>query len=443
MEKIKQESVAGLFYPKEKEELENLINSFKPKAQIFNSRAVIVPHAGLIYSGDLALSGINYLDKNLKKLFIFAPCHKVYTKHISLSSFDFWKTPLGQIKSDKKICDELVYEFGANYNDEAFLNEHAIEVQLPLVQKIFSNVEIIPVLIGEESPLIISKIISKYWQNEDVGFIISSDLSHFLDDKKAKETDSKTADMIEENDVSNFSFNMACGAIGVLGLCLFAKNNDFSLIRLGMKNSSDTTGDTSRVVGYGAWALYEGTKNDYIEKYYKDFILSLSKKAISSRFTEEKTTISYDAVFAQKGACFVTIQKEGGLRGCIGSIVAHRSLLEDLFYNAQAAAFNDPRFVPVSAEEVPQIKLAISLLSHPKEIEFSDEYDLIEKIQKDKDGIIIQDKGKRAVYLPSVWEEIQDKRAFLNSLKMKAGFSPDYFSQTFKAFRFSVNYIKE
>lgn len=130
------------------------------------------------------------------------------------------------------------------------------------------------------------------------------------------------------------------------------------------------------------------------------------------------------------------------LRGCIGSIIPHRTLIEDIVINAQHAAFKDYRFNPVTKEEIPELQIAVSLLSLPKQMSFKDEEDLLGQIQPFKDGIIIRDGNYQSVYLPSVWEQLPDKKEFLRSLKVKAGLKPEHFSNTFEAYRFETVYIK-
>ena len=345
MPKIKEPSVSGMFYPSDREVLERQINNFAQNIaeSEYKSRAVIVPHAGLVYSGQLAFEGINSLKRDIKNLFIFAPAHRVAFQGLSLSGFDEWKTPLGNIELNQTVNRKLEEKFNAKIYDEAFREEHSVEIQLPIVQTIFKDVKIIPVLIGRENPEEITEIISEYYPNQDFGFIISSDLSHFLTDDKAKQIDGKTAEMIESGDI-----HQACGAVGIYGLVQFANKNNFSLIRVNMYNSSLATNDKTRVVGYGSWFLYEGTKNKFIKKYYSEYSLKLCREVISARFDGRKITTHHPSVFESDGACFVTLKKHGQLRGCIGSIIAHQSLIQDLVQNAQNAAFREPRFNPVS-----------------------------------------------------------------------------------------------
>ena len=249
--------------------------------------------------------------------------------------------------------------------------------------------------------------------------------------------------MIETGDVRKFTYEQACGAIGICSLVEFANKNQYTLIRINMCNSSKVSIDKSRVVGYGTWFLYEGERNEFIKDNYSQYLLKLCRDVISCHFDGRRVETKHPHVFNEQGACFVTIKKNGELRGCIGSIVAHRPLIFDLVNHAQNAAFKDPRFNPLDKSELKDIKIDISLLSEPVQIQFNDEQDLLDKIVPFKDGIIIRDGQYQAVYLPSVWEEIPDKINFMQSLKMKAGLPPEYFSKTFEAFRFYTDYIEE
>ncbi len=444
MNKVKEPAVKGMFYPNDSEGLKNQLKSFEcKKVYDYNTRLVIVPHAGLIYSGQLAYQGISQLDRNIKNIFIFAPAHRASFEGLALSGYDEWKTPVGNISLNQQINKELEDDFKAKILDSAHENEHSIEIQIPIIQTLFQEIKIIPVLVGMENPNKITDIIKKYYNNKDFGFIISSDLSHFLTDERAKILDNKTAQMIETGNIQGFNYEQACGAVGICGAVLFANKNKYSLIRVNLINSSHVSNDKSRVVGYGSWILYEGEKNKFLKKHYSSYMLNLVKNVIKSRFSKEKIITNHTAVFDESGACFVTLKKHGNLRGCIGSIIAHRPLIDDLINHANNSAFKDPRFNPVEQNELDELKIDISLLSDPKPIEFSDEKDLLEKIVPYKDGIIIKDGNYQAVYLPSVWEEIPDKELFLKSLKMKAGMQPDHFSDTFEALRFYSEYIEE
>ncbi len=446
MTKIKEPSVANTFYSGNPAELKKQLDGFSKEngnRYEYKTRAVIVPHAGLIYSGQLAYEGISQLDKSIKNIFIFAPSHRVPLGGLALTGYDEWKTPLGTIKVNQETNKVLEEKFEAKIFDEAFAEEHSVEIEVPAIQHLFEDVKIIPVLVGRVNPQKITEIISEYYDDKEYGFIISSDLSHFLDDKKAQKIDGETAVMIESGDIHELRYEQACGAIGIYGLVEFANKRRFSLIRINLINSSLVSGNKSSVVGYGSWFLYEGSKNKFIKEYYSEYLLKLCRNIILSKFNKGTLYTAHAQVFNQLGACFVTLKKNNNLRGCIGSIIAHQSLINDIVQHSKDAAFHDPRFNPVEENEVDSLTIDISILSEPEQMRFKDEQDLIEQIVPFRDGIIIKDKFYQAVYLPSVWEDLPDKVMFLNSLKMKAGLPPEYFSKTFEAYRFSTVYIEE
>jgi len=138
----------------------------------------------------------------------------------------------------------------------------------------------------------------------------------------------------------------------------------------------------------------------------------------------------------EHGACFVTLRREGRLRGCIGSPIAWRSLAEDVTDNAVRAAFSDPRFPPMGADEMFRVKLSLSLLTPPEPMSFTDEGDLLSQLRPGTDGLVIEDNGHHALFLPAVWDQLPDPADFLGHLKAKAGLSPDHWSETFAASRF-------
>lgn len=447
--KIKPPAVAGKFYANDKDELLSQLDFFAESSTNdydFRSRAIIVPHAGYYYSGQLAYEGFRHLNKNAKNVFIIAPTHYVPFEGLALSNYDQWSTPLGEIELNQKINDELIARFYyCSRLDEAFASEHSAEVQVPFIQKMLPDAKIVPILVGKIDYRLISRIIEFYWADPENVFVISSDLSHFCQSDEARKLDSITAKMIETGDLEKFNLEQACGFGGVCALTHFAKTKSFSMLRVGMYNSGDVTGDTSRVVGYGCWALYPGTKTQFLKQNFSELLVEICKKSIKAGLKNKELELDYatlPAVLNEFGACFVTLERQGSLRGCIGTIVAHQPLIVDLVKNAKNSAFSDPRFMPLTEDEFDDLSIAISLLSAPVQMKFKDEADLLEQIVQDKDGIIIKDGRYQAVYLPSVWEQLPDKTLFLNSLKEKAGLPANHFSKTFEAYRFSAEYVK-
>ena len=214
------------------------------------------------------------------------------------------------------------------------------------------------------------------------------------------------------------------------------------MIRSEMYNSGDISQDKDRVVGYGSWFMYEGKKNDFIEKYCSKYVLETARKSIIDAInSEESVPSNIPTVLTQYGASFVTLKLNGQLRGCIGSIFPTKPLILDIIDNAKNAAFQDPRFYPLTIDELSDLEISVSVLSSIEKIDFKDERDLLSKIYPY--GIIISERNKRAVYLPVVWEQLPDREIFLNSLKEKAGLPPRYFSKTFEAYKFTALYIND
>ena len=452
----KSPSFAGSFYPEKSEELTNILNSYMQEMNIeYKSKAVIVPHAGVYYSGYAAMAAFQQLDMN-ENIFIIAPSHHHHFNNIALPEYTFFDTPLGSLEVNNRLIKDIAEKFPVVISNEIFENEHSIEVQLPFLQHLFypkrqsaidfvkkigRKIKIVPILVGKCDYRLISDLISMYWENSS--FVISSDLSHFYSQQECRQLDTYTATIIETGKIENFQPHQACGLIGIMGLVDFANNNDCSLIRLMMYNSGDINKrDVDKVVGYGSWFLYTDQKNDYIEKFYSKYILNIIKKTLSGALSgEEFIPRDIPSVLTQYGATFVTLKRAGHLRGCMGSIYPTKPLILDLIDNAKNAAFQDSRFKPLQPEELGDLEISVSILSSIEKINFKDEKDLLSKIYPY--GVIIAERDRRAVYLPVVWEQLPERDVFLNSLKEKAGLPSGYFSNYLEAYKFKTTVIED
>ena len=438
----KKSTISGTFYPSDKEDLKRLIQEFTIEPPKYKSRAVIVPHAGYKYSGRLAAEGIQHLKSDAKNVFIFAPSHYERVYGCTVPEYSSFETIFGDIEINAELTEQISKLCDCNISNYAFEKEHSIEVQLPFIKAFLPSAKIVPVLYGCENFKNLCNTLEHFWNDEDNVFLISSDLSHFYPEKEAVKIDNYTAKMIEENYLNNFEQEQACGAVGICGLIEFAKKHNFSLIRIGLTNSAATTGDSSRVVGYGSWFLYEGEKNYYIKKYFSDFVVDICRKSILSGLQLGQFNIrNYDRVFDEFGASFVTLELDGILRGCIGSIIPHKPLLKDLLHNAHAAAFSDPRFPTLTLNEYNKIAIKVSLLSKPERIEFETEEELLDVLKPGIHGLIIRDGNYQSVFLPDVWEQLPDKQVFIEQLKLKAGLPKNYFSENLEAFKFTTTKI--
>ena len=217
--------------------------------------------------------------------------------------------------------------------------------------------------------------------------------------------------------------------------------------------AGDTSDDKTRVVGYGAWAYDEPEDEEIPEgialeqkhlenfaRHNKNELLEIVKKSLDAAVTSKELyhpqrENAQDVLF-NKGASFVTLTKDGKLRGCIGSEKHEKSIAADLAYNAFAAALQDKRFAPVEPDELNKIDFTISLLTNFEEITFTSYEDLLSKLRPTVDGVLIRDGKRQGLFLPAVWKDIPDKQDFMTELKLKAGLSPSYWSDNIKVFRF-------
>lgn len=447
---------AGSFYPEKPEELTNLLNSYRQDIKDeYKSKAIIVPHAGVVYSGYAAMAGFQHLELS-ENIFIIAPSHHETFTNIALPEYTYFDTPLGSLEVNNRLIKDIAEKFPCLISNDVFDKEHSIEVQLPFIQNLFcpqvqsaidfvkglkklgKKLRIVPVLVGDCDYRLISDLISTYWENSS--FVISSDLSHYYTQQECRQIDTYTATIIETGKIEFMQREQACGLIGIKGLVDFANNNDCSMIRIMMYNSGDISKDTDKVVGYGSWFMYTDSRNEFIEQYCKKYILRTVRDSIGAALKGvEYIPKEIPPVLTEYGASFVTLKIKNQLRGCIGSVYPTKPLILDLIDNAKNSAFNDSRFTPLTEDEFNQIEISVSILSSIERIKFKDERDLLSKIYPH--GIIIAERERRAVYLPVVWEQLPDREVFLKSLKEKAGLPPDYFSRTLEAYKFDAIYI--
>lgn len=257
-------AVAGSFYPDKSSELsssiQNYLDTTETTAGQILPQAMIVPHAGYIYSGLIAASAYIQLTpfaKQITRVVLLGPCHHIPFLGIASSSVDFFQTPLGNIPLDRKIIDKLNELPFVQTHDEAHRQEHSLEVQLPFLQKILPEFSLVPLVIGQADDEQVSTVIETLWQEHNTLFLISSDLSHFLDYERAKECDHATCEAITELKPEKIHYEQACGRSAIAGMLLSAKKHHLNVQTLDLRNSGDTAGSKDRVVGYGSWVFYK------------------------------------------------------------------------------------------------------------------------------------------------------------------------------------------
>ncbi|MDX1694136.1 MAG: AmmeMemoRadiSam system protein B [Ketobacteraceae bacterium] len=270
MTTARQPAVAGLFYPGDPAELRENVDSLLAQAEEQDNlpkacpKALIAPHAGYAYSGSTAAMAYHLLEPyadRIRRVVLLGPSHRVGFSGIATCSADVYDTPLGAIPLDKNNTDKALDCPGVTCLDQAHLQEHSLEVHLPFLQSVLGDFELTPLVVGDSDADTTGRVINALWGGEETLIVISSDLSHFLDYDTANKLDHATCRAIENFDGDAIEYEQACGRNPIKGLLAATRSHPLTIKTLGMCNSGDATGDKSRVVGYGAWALWEEARH--------------------------------------------------------------------------------------------------------------------------------------------------------------------------------------
>lgn len=257
-------AVAGSFYPGNLTELDTAVQSYldETKTRLYPDQplAIIVPHAGYIYSAPIAASGYAQLvpfARKISRVVLLGPSHRVPFQGIASSSCQYFQTPLGDIPLDREAIDQLNHLPFVKEYELAHSQEHSLEVQLPFLQKILPQFKLIPLVIGQADDHQVEAVIEHLWHKQDTLFLLSSDLSHYLDYNTARQSDQATCHSIEELNPQTIHYEQACGRSAIAGMLLSAKKHNLQVKTLDLRNSGDTAGSKDRVVGYGCWMFSE------------------------------------------------------------------------------------------------------------------------------------------------------------------------------------------
>lgn len=428
---IRPAAVAGMFYPGDAAELQQMINHYMHQVDRNGSvpRALVAPHAGYIYSGQTAAyayASLLPIRDQINRIVLLGPAHRVYVKGLALSSATHFATPLGNIPIDQSAVDMLRDYPQVCISDEAHAQEHSLEVHLPFLQMLLKQFTLVPLVVGDASPEQVAEILELFWDAPGTFIIISSDLSHYHDYDSARKIDSETTQAIENLQLEKIGPQRACGCRPLNGLLLMARQKGLAAQTLDTRNSGDTAGNKDRVVGYGAWSFSQKSQLTEAEQQQ---LLEIARNSIRHGLEHGKAlkinSKDYSGTLQQQQASFVTLKLNNQLRGCIGSTSPVSDLVTGISENAWSAAFRDPRFEPLRADEFDKIHISLSLLTPNTPLKFHNEAELLSKLRQDIDGLIIEKDGKRATFLPSVWESLNNKRSFLQHLKQKAGIGLD------------------
>ncbi len=427
-------AVSGQFYSSDpirlRADLSTLFAAALPK-QSDNVIAMISPHAGYVFSGEVAASSYNQLDPDKKydNIFVLASSHRMSFEGASIYNKGDYITPLGRVKVNIDIANQLLKDNPVfNSKSESHIYEHSLEVQLPFLQyRLKKEFRIIPIILGTQSPSTSKKIAGalKPYLNENNLFVISSDFSHYPSYEDACVVDKATADAIlknspdillktlEDNDgkgIDNLATSL-CGWTSVMSLLYMTEGrNDviFKAIQYQNSGDSDTYGDKDRVVGYYSIVVEkimpaQKDQGFSLNEQEKATLLEIARHTIEEYVTNGKVPVidekTITAKLRQPFGAFVTLKKDGQLRGCIGRFEATGPLFEVVQQLAVSSSTQDSRFPPVSDEEIDELEIEISVLTPMRRINSVDEFQL------GKHGIYMKKGYSSGTFLPQVAQE--------------------------------------
>lgn len=452
--RIREPAVAGLFYPRDPNELSQTIDALlaaaAPTELPGELRALICPHAGYAYSGPVAATAYRLLQgRSFETVLVLAPSHYAGLATASVSGAAFFRTPLGDVPLSPKASllarlppfaldapaeverpgwwGQSSRPAPARGEEDADTWEHADEVQVPFLQKTLTHFQLIPIVFGRADPAQAAASLAQILDARTL-VVVSSDLSHYHPYAEARALDRRCTDAICRLDTEATAKQEACGRTPILALLHLARQQGWQARLLDYRNSGDTAGDKTHVVGYAAIAFYAPPSPAPFTAAERRTLHALARQAVREVVTTgHLPQISAAAIapnLAVPRGCFVTLTRAGRLRGCIGNINPQEPLYLAILENARGAARRDSRFPPVAERELDQLEIEISVLTAPEPLAFASPADLLAKLQPHTDGVVLRIGHHSATYLPQVWEQLPDKEAFLDSLAKKAGCLP-------------------
>jgi MEMO1 family protein len=421
-EEIRRPAVAGSWYSDDSAVLSDEIDRYlaKTKSENLNVKAVIVPHAGYMFSGQTAANSFKQISPGTKKVIILGTAHRYPLKGACVIDYNYYDSPLGKVKLSADV-KSFLKEKDVVSIPSADREEHSIEIEIPFLQRVLKDFEILPVIVGSIDHTEFSRLLEKYTDDE-TAIVCSVDLSHFHNYKRAVELDNYSINSILKLKTGNIHSAEIDSPYAVMALIELAKRKKWKTKLLDYKNSGDIIKDRSSVVGYASIVFYEEEKQEaYFSETEVTLMENIAKNTVELFVREGKKykPKDYPESFNKRLACFVTLNYKGNLKGCIGTIEPVGTLCESIVDNAISAASRDYRFSPVTEKELSYLSYEVSVLSEPKLFEPQSADELLNYI-KDK-GVIIKKDFRSAVYLPQVWEHFSTAEDFLSSLCMKAG----------------------
>jgi len=434
-ETVRKPAVAGQFYPLAPDTLRADIKRYLAAANADKSTRdasiVIAPHAGYVFSGPVAAKAYARVSRGVKTVFLIGPSHHKWFDGLHVTGAEYYETPLGSVEVNQEIVKQLTAHPLCLRAQGAEEKEHCLEVQLPFLQTLLDRFTIVPLITGKVSARAVAEMLLPFLDDTTL-LVASSDLSHYLPQDQARESDDATVSTILSGDADGFMDG--CGETAMRVAMRVAALKGLSAELLDARTSCETApehGDAKRVVGYAAIAFVksnaaDGGADDFSPQ-EKKYMLGLARKTLESivRGDDAPPPKPDIARLARNYGCFVTLNAHGRLRGCIGNIEPVKPLYKSVFDNTINAAFHDPRFPKVKAAEVDGITIEVSVLTRPAPLAFKSPEDLLAKLIPLEHGVILKMGARQSTFLPQVWEQLPEKVMFLEHLAMKAGAGKD------------------
>ena len=443
---IRSPAVAGTFYPAAADALDRVVRAALAAARVdpVPAKAIVAPHAGYVYSGLIAgssFASVAHLREGITRVVLIGPTHRLHFSGIAVPTASGFATPLGTVPIDAAGVDTALADPEVHLIDAAYDGEHALEVELPFIQALFPGAAVVPLIVGEVGPPVVERVLAALWGGAETLIVVSSDLSHYHDYAAARALDLNTSQAIEVIAPARVDANGACGHRALGGLLRRAGALDLRATTRDLRNSGDTAGPRDRVVGYGAYTFEyaeEARLNDAHRKALVDAAYATLRHIAAKGRPPEVNVGSFAAPLRALRATFVTIELNGRLRGCVGTLTPAVPLISDVVTNTHKAAMLDHRFQPMTPDEIAQAKISISILSHMRPLPFAGEPDLLDRLRPSVDGLAIRAGDQRALFLPKVWDDMPSPRDFLARLKQKAGLPDAPLGPTAAALRFTT-----
>lgn len=435
---VRPTSVAGSFYPGEPGELYAQVERYldlAPRLGLRGVHAILVPHAGYVYSAEVAAASFREVSPEFRRVFLLAANHngRAAISGPSILGVTHYAIPGAEVPLDA-VADGLMK---LALFDEVPLahQQHMIELELPFLHYLRGRPDppdytIVPMIVGRmglERVEELAGVLDRYVA-DDTLFVFSVDLSHFHDDETARRLDGDSVQAVLAGDLEALARVTTDGNHVLQTMVALARRRGWEPTLLMMRNSGDVSGDRKRVVGYASIVYHDPfTLTDEEQEALLAFARATVEAQVETGHAPEadEDWLTAFPIFRMPRGVFVTLKKDGRLRGCIGQLTPTGPLHDAIRDAAIGAAVRDTRFRPVTEDELGELRYSISILGPPSRVVVDRPEQYLDVLRSEIDGVILVHAGRRSTFLPQVWKEIPDPEEFLSRLCLKQGSPAD------------------